>query len=95
MDFRFQSLVVRKEKRTIHSVEHRAFVAALNELRIKKGYTQIQLAKALKKPQSFVSKCLSRERRIDVIEWFWFCEALEISPREFLRWYQKELDKLN
>lgn len=30
--------------------------------------TQAEVAKALRKPQSYVSKCESGERRIDVVE---------------------------
>jgi helix-turn-helix protein len=32
------------------------------------GLTQVEVAAALRKPQSFVSKCASGERRVDVVE---------------------------
>jgi hypothetical protein len=35
---------------------------------MKAGLTQVEAARALKRPQSFVSKCESGERRVDVIE---------------------------
>ncbi|HEV8437455.1 MAG TPA: helix-turn-helix transcriptional regulator [Methylomirabilota bacterium] len=40
----------------------------LKEARRRAGLTQVEVAAALRKPQSFVSKCESGERRVDVIE---------------------------
>ncbi len=40
----------------------------LKEARRRAGLTQAEVAATLHKPQSFVSKCESGERRIDVIE---------------------------
>jgi transcriptional regulator with XRE-family HTH domain len=40
----------------------------LREARLGSRMTQQQAAAALRKPQSFVSKCESGERRVDVIE---------------------------
>ena len=40
----------------------------LRDARLEAGMTQADAAKALRKPQSFVSKCESGERRVDVIE---------------------------
>jgi transcriptional regulator with XRE-family HTH domain len=41
---------------------------ALRKARQDAGLTQVEVARALKRPQSFVSNCESGERRIDVIE---------------------------
>lgn len=46
--------------------------------------TQSQLAEKLKKPQSFVSKYESGERKLDVIEFIEVLEILECSPTEFI-----------
>lgn len=44
------------------------------------GITQIAAAKMLRRPQSFISKCESGERRVDVVE-----------LQEFARLYRKPL----
>ena len=48
--------------------EYRKFLAKLKAARIEAGLTQVDVAKHLKKPQSFVSKFESGERRVDVVE---------------------------
>jgi transcriptional regulator with XRE-family HTH domain len=40
----------------------------LRQARQEAGLTQIEAARALGRPQSFVSKCESGERRVDFIE---------------------------
>lgn len=40
----------------------------LRDARLEAGMTQADAAKALRKPQSFLSKCESGERRVDVVE---------------------------
>jgi transcriptional regulator with XRE-family HTH domain len=52
----------------------------LVEARHKKGLTQVEIANRLGKPQSFVSKYESGERRLDVIEFIQVCKALNIQP---------------
>jgi transcriptional regulator with XRE-family HTH domain len=47
--------------------------------------TQIELAKKLSKPQSFVSKFERGERRLDVHEFFQVAEALAFDPFVFLK----------
>jgi transcriptional regulator with XRE-family HTH domain len=40
----------------------------LRDARLQAGLTQADVAARLQRPQSFISKCESGERRIDVIE---------------------------
>jgi transcriptional regulator with XRE-family HTH domain len=52
----------------------------LIEARHEAGLTQTQLAKLLRKPQSFVSKYELGKRRLDVIEFVMVARALDIEP---------------
>ncbi len=47
---------------------YRRFLARLREARRQAGLTQAEAARRLGKPQSFLSKCESGERRVDFIE---------------------------
>ena len=51
----------------------------LKELRIKKDITQVELAKKLGVPQSFVSKYESGERQLDILELRQICHQIGIS----------------
>ena len=57
---------------------------ALIHIRQSKGLTQIEIAERLGRPQSFVSKYESGERRLDVIEFLGVCQALSIKPGSIL-----------
>jgi len=48
--------------------QYDAFLKRLRQARLKAGLTQEEVARRLGKPQSFVSKCESGERRVDVVE---------------------------
>lgn len=48
--------------------EYRRFLVRLRAAREHAGLTQVQVSKRLKVQQSFVSKCESGERRVDVVE---------------------------
>lgn len=50
------------------SERYQRLLRMLREARVEAGLTQTQAAAALGKPQSYVSKCESGERRIDAIE---------------------------
>ena len=53
---------------SVHSRRYQQFLRHLRAARSDAGLTQEQVAKAFKVPQSWVSKCESGERRIDVVE---------------------------
>ena len=56
----------------------------LIEARLSYPKTQEEIALRLGKPQSYVSKYESGERRLDVIEFLDVCEALEVQPTSIL-----------
>jgi transcriptional regulator with XRE-family HTH domain len=49
------------------------------------GLTQQDIATALDRPQSFVSKYENGERRLDVIEFLEVCEAINMQPHTILK----------
>ena len=57
---------------------------ALAHARRAAGLTQVDLAKKIGRPQSFVSKVESGERRIDVVEFLDVARALRFDPGRFL-----------
>jgi transcriptional regulator with XRE-family HTH domain len=62
----------------------------LKNARLQAKMHQVDLAKKLKKPQSYISKVESGERNLDVIEFTAYCEALDIEPS---KWLKKLVDK--
>lgn len=55
-------------KNSIYTKEYQAFLQRFKQARIDAGLTQNDVAKKLKQHQSYVSKCESGERRVDVVE---------------------------
>jgi transcriptional regulator with XRE-family HTH domain len=53
---------------SVHSARYKGLLKRLREARLQAGLTQGEAARAVGRPQSFVSKCESGERRIDVLE---------------------------
>ena len=58
---------------------------ALRAARLEAGLTQTDVAKRFGAHASFVSKCESGERRIDVIELSLFCQLYKVTVSDFLR----------
>ena len=71
--------------KSIHSANQAAFCELLIAARKKAGLTQHDLAKRLKKPQSFVAKYEGGERRIDVVEFLTIARAIGADPLRILR----------
>ncbi len=71
--------------RSLRSERHRQLRALLVERRKAAGLSQEALAERLGRPQSFVSKYETGERRLDVIEFLEVAEAIGFSPSELLQ----------
>lgn len=63
-------------EKSLYSEQYQQLCAVLRELRRGAGLTQVQVAKRLDVPQSFVSKYESGERRLDVVELRHVAEAI-------------------
>jgi transcriptional regulator with XRE-family HTH domain len=77
--------------KSIYSPAYETFLRLLRQARTDAGLTQRQVAARLQRPQSFVSKVESGERRCDVIEFRDICGALDIEPADFMQRLELEL----
>lgn len=59
----------------------------LKNLRAEARLTQVEMANLLGKPQSYVSKYESGERRLDFVEVLEVCESLGVTPQAFVARY--------
>jgi transcriptional regulator with XRE-family HTH domain len=71
--------------KSLHSPQQEAFCALLISARKAAGLTQQDVAKRLKKPQSFVAKYEGGERRLDVIEFLGISRVLGADPLTILK----------
>jgi transcriptional regulator with XRE-family HTH domain len=67
-----------------HTAEYQQFLERLRQARMQAGLTQIEVAQRLGKPQSYVSKCESGERRVDIIEVATFARLYGVSIEELV-----------
>jgi transcriptional regulator with XRE-family HTH domain len=68
-----------------HTQQYRQLLAALRQAREDAGLTQLDVAGKLEVYASYVSKCESGERRIDVIELAEFCRLYGIGLADLLK----------
>jgi transcriptional regulator with XRE-family HTH domain len=73
------------------SKEESVLRTLLSNLRSEANLRQVDLADRLGKPQSFVSKYESGERRLDLIELREICLVLEISLTDFVKRFEREI----
>lgn len=69
-------------RKSFHSQAYERFLERLIRARVDARLTQIEVARRLRRPQSYVSKCESGERRVDVVELAEFAEVYR-KPLEF------------
>lgn len=65
--------------------EYTVFLEVLISARKRQGHTQQAVAELLGKPQSFVSKYESGERRLDVVEFCQIAKVLREDPVSLLQ----------
>ena len=69
-------------RKSTHSGEYAALRARLVTVRAAAGLSQRGLAQRLRVPHSWVAKVEAGERRIDLVEFGWFCAACGASAAE-------------
>jgi len=71
--------------------KHKTFRDTIKEIRNDRNLKQVELAKKLKKPQSFVSKYETGERKLDFVELSEICKVCDVSIEEFVKLYNSKL----
>ncbi len=61
-----------------------ALTCWLRDMRKKQGLTMRDLGKRLGVTHSYIQKVETGERRLDVVEYIWYCKALDVQPHEGL-----------
>ncbi len=69
---------------SLHSAAYRRFLVQVVALRRRAKLSQTELARRLKRDQTFVSKSERAERRLDVVELLAWCQACGENPHHFL-----------
>jgi transcriptional regulator with XRE-family HTH domain len=71
--------------KSLGTPEQKKLLHLLRQIRLDAGLRQVDLAARLRRPQSFVSKYESGERRLDLLELRQVCRAVGIDLKEFVR----------
>lgn len=74
----------------MHSGQYQIFREMVVQARKESKLTQVQVAKMLGKPQSYVSKVELGERRLDFTEFVDFANVIGIDIIKFVKAYQKQ-----
>lgn len=73
--------------------DYECLIELMAEIRKDKGVTQVDLATALGKPQSFVSKIENGERQLDLIEMVAVADALGIKPQTVIAMLEERISR--
>lgn len=73
---------------TANRKQQKALLSLLRQLRVEAGIRQVDVARALRKPQAFVSYYESGARRLDLLELRQICGVLGITLVEFVRRFE-------
>ncbi len=79
--------------KSIHSPLYHQVIRALVTARRKAGLSQENVAQYLGKPQSYVAKVENTERRLDIIEFLAFAQAVALNYGPLLKAVAAQLEK--
>lgn len=77
--------------RSLHTPAYKRFRTFLIKMREERALTQLEVAKRVGKPQSYVAKYERGERRLDIIELLDICGALEIEPENVIKYTKEDM----
>lgn len=79
--------------KSTHTKEYNVLLQLLYGLRLNAGFTQLELAKRMNVPQSYISKIENGERRIDIVELKSMCRALNCDFVDFIKEFQSRINE--
>lgn len=88
---RYRAVMVK----SLHSRQYLVFRELLTLAREDAGMTQVEVATKLSKPQSYVSKYESGDRRLDVTEFVQIADILSLDISDFLEQYRAKSGVFN
>nr|WP_320166598.1 helix-turn-helix transcriptional regulator [uncultured Methylophaga sp.] len=77
--------------KTLYSPESEKLGQWLREQREAKGLSMRQAGGLIDKPHSFIAKTEIGQRRLDVIEYIWYCRKLDIDAITGLNYLMEDL----
>ena len=78
-------------EKSIYSEHQERLQELLRRVRVDAGLRQVDLARRLGQPQSFVSKYESGERRLDLLELRQICQTVGLTLEEFVRRFEERV----
>lgn len=75
--------------KTIYSPQSQRLSEWLRLQREARGLTMRQAAELINKPHSFIGEIEVGQRRLDIVEFVWYCELLGFDPVEGLNQIRK------
>lgn len=79
---------------SVQRERYKAFLQKLKEARKRAKLTQVDVAKELGQPQTFISKVETQQRRLDVIDLIDFLKVYRVEPSEFIDDLCRHLDSM-
>jgi transcriptional regulator with XRE-family HTH domain len=79
--------------RSMFSKDYEILIWLMADIRKEMKKTQTEVANALEKPQSFISKIENGERRMDLIEMIAIADAIGVPPKQILERLESEIQR--